>query len=75
MGHGLTIRGLIVWITPWDDEDARIALQAATQMAERWGEDMAIMPDLSVKLLKETDTPPLEIVRCPAALKKAANRR
>jgi hypothetical protein len=60
---------------PWQDEDVTIALQAATQMAERWGEDMAIMSDLSVRPLKEADTPPLEIVRCPAALKKAANRR
>jgi hypothetical protein len=61
--------------SPWQDDDVRIALQVATQLSERWGEDMAIMPDLSVKPMEEVDTPPLEIVRCPAALKKAANRR
>lgn len=61
--------------SPWQDDDVRIALQVATQLSERWGEDMAIMPDLSVKPMEEADTPPLEIVRCPAALKKAANRR
>lgn len=64
-----------MWIAPWDDEDVRIALQAATQMAERWGEDMAIMSDLSVRPLRECDDPPLEIVRCPEALKKVANKR
>ena len=64
-----------MWITPWDDEDARIALQAATQMAERWGEDMAIMSDLSVMPLREADSPPLEIVRCPAIFKKPDNKR
>ena len=63
------------YVSPWDDEDTRIALQAATQMAERWGEDMAIMWDLSVIPLRAADEPPLEIVRCPAALKKVANRR
>jgi len=64
-----------MWITPWDDDDVRIALQAATQMAERWGEDMAIMGDLSVKPLREVEGTPLEVVRCPAALKKVANKR
>jgi hypothetical protein len=64
-----------MWITPWTDEDARVALEAATQMAERWGEDMAIMSDLSVRPLKDVDTTPLEIVRCPAAFRKSANRR
>lgn len=64
-----------MYVSPWQDEDVRIALQAATQMAERWGEDMAIMSDLSVKPLKEVDTPPLEIVRCPAIFKKPDNKR
>ncbi len=59
-----------MYISPWQDEDVEIALQAATQMAERFGEDVAIMGDLSVRLLKDTDKTPLEIVRCPAALKK-----
>lgn len=64
-----------MWITSWSDEDARLALEAATQMAERWGEDMAIMSDLSVRPLKDAETTPLEIVRCPAAFRKNANRR
>ena len=59
-----------MYISPWQDEDVRIALQAATKMAERLGEDVAIMGDLSVRLLKDTDETPLEIVRCSAALKK-----
>ena len=59
-----------MYISPWQDEDVRIALQAATKMAERLGKDVAIMGDLSVRLLKDTDEAPLEIVRCPAALKK-----
>ncbi len=59
-----------MYVSPWQDEDVRIALQAATKMAERWGEDVAIMGDLSVRLLKDADKTPLEIVRCPAALKK-----
>jgi hypothetical protein len=59
-----------VYVSPWQDEDVKIALQAASQMAERWGKDVAIMSDLSVRLLKDTDETPLEIVRCPAALKK-----
>jgi len=64
-----------MYVSPWQDEDVKIALQAATQMAERWGEDMAIMSDLSVRPLKEADTPPLEIVRCPDAFKKPYNGR
>ena len=64
-----------MYVSPWQDEDVKIALQAATQMAERWGEDMAIMSDLSVRPLKEADTPPLEIVRCPDAFKKPDNGR
>jgi hypothetical protein len=64
-----------MYVSPWQDDDVKIALQAATQMAERWGEDMAIMSDLSVRPLKEADDPPLEIVRCPAAFKKRDNER
>lgn len=59
-----------MYVSPWQDEDVKIALQAANQMAERWGKDVAIMSDLSVRLLKHADETPLEIVRCPAALKK-----
>lgn len=62
-----------MYVSPWQDEDVKIALQAATQMAERWGEDMAIMSDLSVRPLKDADTPPLEIVRCPNIFKKPSN--
>lgn len=64
-----------MWVTPWTDDDVRVSLEAATQMAERWGEDMAIMSDLSVRPLKDVDTAPLEIVRCPAAFRKSANSR
>jgi|TARA_B100001094_G_scaffold332269_1_gene403638 hypothetical protein len=52
-------------------DDFQIAVEAATQMAERSGVDMAIMSDLSIKPLKKADGEEvLEIVRCPAALKK-----
>lgn len=51
-------------------KDAQIAVEAATQMAETWGVDVAIMSDLSVKPLSEATGTVLEIVRCPAPLKK-----
>ena len=51
-------------------DDAQIALEAAMQKAEMLGEDMAIMSDLSVQLLQNAEGVVLEIVRCPAALKK-----
>ena len=53
-----------------EPDDYQIAVQAATQMAERFGEDVAIMTDLSVLLLREADSPSIEIIRCPAALRK-----
>lgn len=53
-----------------EPDDYQIAVQAAVQMAERFGEDVAIMPNLSVLLLKEVDSPSIEIIRCPAALRK-----
>jgi hypothetical protein len=53
-----------------EPDDYQIAVQAATQMAERFGEDVAIMPNLSVLLLREVDSPSIEIIRCPAALRK-----
>ena len=56
--------------TKYDSEDVRLAVQAATQTAERLGEDVAIQQDLSVLPLWAADEPPLEIIRCPAALKK-----
>ena len=53
-----------------EPDDYQIAVQAAMQMAERFGEDVAIMPNLSVSLLREVDSPSIEIIRCPAALRK-----
>lgn len=55
-------------------EDVHLAIQAATQMAERFGEDMAIMQDLSVTTLWGVEEPPLEIIRCPPAFKKKRTR-
>jgi len=51
-------------------EDAQVAAQAATTMSERFGIDMAIMPNLEVIPLKQAEEAPLEIVRCPAALRR-----
>ncbi len=62
---GLQIDNLL-----YKTEDVKIAIQAATQMAERFGEDMAIRQDLSVAPLRSAQEPPLEIIRCPEALKK-----
>jgi len=44
-------------------EDIEIAIQSAVTMAERTGRDVAIMPDLSVRLLKDATETPLEIIR------------
>ncbi len=49
-----------------DSDDYQIAVRAAMQMAERFGEDVAIMDNLSVLLLREVDSPCIEIIRCPA---------
>jgi hypothetical protein len=43
--------------------DAQLALEAAESMAKRLEQDVAIMMDLSTKLLKDVDETPLEIVR------------
>ena len=51
-------------------DDALVAVQSATQMAEVLGEDMAIMSDLSTQPLTGAEGIVLEIVRCPDALKK-----
>ena len=45
--------------------DAQLALEAAESMAKTMREDVAIMMDLSVKLLKHTLEEPLEIIRYP----------
>ena len=57
-----------------DPDDYQIAVQAAMQMAERFGEDVAIMRDMSVLLLREADSPSIEIIRCPAALRRKTNK-
>lgn len=56
--------------TVHEAEDVRLAMQAAMQTAERLGEDVAIRQDLSVVPLWAAVEPPLEIVRCPEAIKK-----
>jgi len=56
-----------------DPDDYQIAVQAAMQMAERFGEDVAIMRDMSVLLLREAESPSIEIIRCPAALRRKKN--
>jgi hypothetical protein len=50
--------------------EALIAVQQAQQMAERWGQDAAIMQNLRVVKLIDVDEPPLEIVRCPYEFKR-----
>ena len=54
-------------------DNAQIAVEAAMQTAEMLGEDMAIMSDLSVQPLRTAEGIVLEIVRCPAALKKGSS--
>ncbi len=55
--------------------DALIAVESAVMMAQRFGQDMAIMPDLSVKKLADVESgaisgAPLEIIRCPRIWKR-----
>lgn len=57
-------------IHEYDGEDAMVAIQAACQMAERFGEDFAIMMDLSVTPLWAASETPLEIIRCPQVFRK-----
>ena len=47
--------------------DAQLALEAAESMAKRMKQDVAIMMDLSTKLLKDAKEPPLEIIRYAGA--------
>ena len=54
-------------------DNAQIAVEAAMQTAEMLGEDMAIMSDLTVQPLRTAEGIVLEIVRCPAALKKGSS--
>ena len=51
-------------------DDAKIAIEAAMQMAERLGEDIAVMSDLSTIPLRKANGIILEIIRCPSHLKK-----
>ena len=44
-------------------EDFIIAVRAAEKMADRWQQDVAILPDFRVVPLKTNHEPPLEIVR------------
>tara|TARA_A100000171_G_C2099044_1_gene128656 strand:+ start:161 stop:397 length:237 start_codon:yes stop_codon:yes gene_type:complete len=67
---GSTVKRLFWQMEGYSSDDAKIALQAAESMAFRFGEDMAIMQDLSVIHLANADEPPLEIVRCPEVFKK-----
>ena len=60
----------------WKRKEAGLAAEVATQMAESWREDVAIMRDLSVIPLRQVKIGvPIEIVRCPDALKKPYNGR
>lgn len=49
------------WMHP--NDDARIAVQAATSMANRIREPVAVQQDLSTKPLKDADQTVLEVVR------------
>jgi len=49
------------WVHP--NEDAQIAIQAATSMANRIREPVAVQQDLSTKPLKDADQTVLEVVR------------
>lgn len=44
-------------------DDVEIAIQSAVTMAERSRRDVAIMPDLSTRFLKDADGTVLEIIR------------
>ena len=48
-----------------DVEEFVIAIRAAEVMANRWQQDVAILPDFRVVPLKTNDEPPLEIVSTP----------
>ena len=53
-------------------EDCQVAIQASMQTANRLGKDVAIMDDLSVVALEQTEKQEniLEIIRCPSELKR-----
>ena len=47
----------------FDSDDCQVAIQAAQSMAKRFQQDVAIMPDLAVILLRHAQQTPLEIIR------------
>ena len=58
----------------YEDDDSIVAIQAACQMAERLGEDMAILMNLEVVPLSQAGDDVIEIVRCPLRLRKEIRR-
>ena len=61
-------------VQTYDDDDPIVAIQAACQMAERLGEDMAILMNLEVIPLSEAGDDVMEIIRCPLRLRKEIRR-
>lgn len=47
----------------FNSDDCNVAIQAAQSMTNRFKEDVAIMPNLAVVLLRHAQQPPLEIIR------------
>jgi hypothetical protein len=58
----------------YEDDDPIVAIQAACQMAERLGEDMAILMNLEVVPLSQAGDDVIEIIRCPLRLRKDIRR-
>ena len=56
---------MIEW-PKYDSEDCRLAVAAAEAMAERFKQDVVILPDLRTLLLRDCDEPPIEIIRYSA---------
>ena len=61
-------------VQAYDGDDPIVAIQAACQMAERLGEDMAILMNLQVVPLSQAGDDVVEIVRCPLRLRKEIRR-
>lgn len=51
--------------------DLVIALEAAQAMADRFGEEVCVLKDLRVAILRLNDEPPMEIVK-PRVYKRSA---
>ena len=58
----------------YEGDDPIVAIQAACQMAERLGEDMAILMNLEVVPLSQAGDDVIEIIRCPLRLRKEVRR-